>query len=97
MTTRLRDLPGLGPKTEQQLISVGITTPTELIKAGAIAVFQRLIDHGDKPSLNFLYALVGAIHNQHWQTIAKTQKQQLLYQLDGYQALLALFAENNTK
>ena len=97
MPARLRDLPGLGPKTEQQLHAIGITTPAELIAAGAIPVFQRLIAHGDKPSLNFLYALVGAIHNQHWQSIAKTQKHQLLYQLDGYQALLALFEDSSTK
>lgn len=92
--SKLRDLKGLGPKSEKMLIGVGINTEEELRVLGAIGAFIRLKKESRvKPSLTFLYALVGAIEGEHWLKIAKHEKSQLLMELEGYQALEALFEE----
>ena len=91
---RLRDLPGLGPKSEEWLTEVGIKTPEQLKKIGAVEAFIKLKNESrSKPSLNFLYALVGAIEGEHWLRIAKTEKSLLLMELDGYDELEKLFKE----
>jgi len=40
-----------------------------------------------KPSLNFLYAMVGALENVNWTSVAKKDKYRLLMELDGYKEL----------
>ena len=91
---QLRDLPGLGPKSEELLIEIGIRTPDELKQIGAVEAFIKLRQQSrSKPSLNFLYALVGAIEGEHWLRIAKTEKSRLLMELDGYEELEKLFRE----
>lgn len=85
---KLRDLKGLGSKSESLLFEVGITTEEELRSIGAVRAFIRLKNECSvKPSLNFLYALVGALEGEHWLTIAKNEKGRLLMELDGYNEL----------
>ncbi len=82
---KLRDMKGLGLKTEQQLQAIGVNTPDELKRMGAVPVFLALQRASDKPvSLNFLYALVGAIEDRHWQEVAKQEKSRLIQELEGY-------------
>jgi DNA transformation protein len=89
--TKLRELKGLGPKSEQQLVDVGVCTVEELRALGAVRTFIRLRERSVvKPSLNFLYALVGALEGEHWLNIAKTEKGRLLMELDGYDELQRL-------
>ena len=91
---KLRDLPGLGPKSEAWLIEVGIETPDSLKAVGAIRAFIRLKKEcSTKPSLNFLYALVGAIEGEHWLKVAKSEKGRLLVELDGYRELEEMLKE----
>lgn len=93
---RLRDLKGLGQKSEQDLIEVGVTSPTELHNIGAVCAFMKLHKaNKPKPSLNFLYALVGAIENKHWTEITRTEKSNLLMQIEGHRELEELFASEN--
>jgi len=85
---KLRDLKGLGLKTEQCLIAVGILTPDDLAEIGAIRAFIKLRDQSNvKPSLNFLYALVGALEDEHWVKIAQKEKGRLLIELEGFKEL----------
>ncbi|MEE8058462.1 MAG: TfoX/Sxy family protein [Pseudomonadales bacterium] len=85
---KLRELKGLGSKSEKSLREIGINTPEDLEKAGAVRAFIRLKKECSiKPSLNFLYALVGALENKHWVDIAKTEKGRLLMELEGYREL----------
>lgn len=87
----LSKLKGLGPKSEEQLNQIGITTLAELKAVGPVHVFLRLKQQSDRaPSLNFLYAMVGAIENKHWLEIAKTERCRLLTELDGIEALAEL-------
>ena len=90
--SKLRDLKGLGPKSEMLLIEVGINTEEELRALGAIRAFIRLKrESSSKPSLNFLYAMVGALEGEHWLNVAKYEKGQLLMELEGYKELEELF------
>lgn len=89
----LTDLPGLGPKSAAYLAQIGIYTAAQLRAEGAIPVFIRLRKSCQPPpSLNFLYALVGAIEGEHWLKVAKQDKWQLLMELEGYRELEAMFA-----
>ena len=90
---RLRDLPGLGPKSEQYLALVGIETPSQLKALGAIPAFLKLKSQNPRVSFNFLYALVGAIEGEHWLTIAKREKSRLIMELDGYESLAEVMGE----
>ncbi len=83
---------GLGPKSESWLIEVGIHTPDELREIGAIRAYIRLKNEcSTPPSLNFLYAIVGAIEGKNWLKIAKHEKGRLLTELEGYRELEELF------
>ena len=88
---RLRDLKGLGPTSEKHLQAIGISSPEELKKIGAVQAFIKLKKLSTtKPSLLFLYALVGAIEDKHWVNIARNEKERLLTELEGYQELEGL-------
>lgn len=88
---KLHDMRGLGPKSEGMLREVGIYTPSELLEIGAVRAFIKLRrDGSEKPGLNFLYALVGAIEDRHWLDVAKKDKGRLLLALEGYAECQAL-------
>lgn len=91
---RLRDLPGLGPKSEAWLIEVGITSPEVLRAVGPIGAFIALRKHcSTRPGMNFLYALVGATEGKHWLAVAREEKSQLIMALEGYRELEQLLNE----
>ena len=87
--TTLEDLPGLGPKSAQCLQQVGIHTRADLEAIGPVKAYVLVERNctGLKPSLNLLYALVGALEGKHWQEIAKKEKGRLLLELDGYREM----------
>ena len=94
ITVKLSDLKGLGPKSEEWLHEVGIKTPDDLRPIGAIRAFIRLKKECSvTPSLNFLYAMVGAIEETHWAEIAKNEKSRLLTELEGYRELEKILKE----
>ena len=96
-TVKLRDLKGLGPKSEGWLNEVGILTPDDLRSIGAVRAFIKLKKEcSAKPSLNFLYAMVGAIEERHWAEIAKSEKGRLLIELEGYRELEQILMEEGT-
>jgi len=95
--TRLRDLPGLGLKTEQALACAGVQTVDDLKAIGPLMTFYRLRTYAMKdgrsgPSINFLYALVGAVEGTSWIEVARTQREQLLAELDSLEQMELLFA-----
>lgn len=85
---KLMNLKGLGPKSSKYLNEVGVFTRSDLEKLGPVKAFIKLQSEAKiKPSLNFLYAMVGALADVHWTTIAQTEKSRLLLELDGYKEL----------
>jgi len=94
----LSQLKGLGPKSEQWLNEVGIHTQDDLARVGPVRAFLRLQQARNmQPSLNFLYAMVGALENEHWIDIAKTEKGRLLLELDGFKDLQKMLLEEGIK
>lgn len=75
---RIRDLRNLGPRTEAQLAEIGIYTPTQLRRAGALATFIRLRRASGTRSLNALWALRGALEpwpeGEDWREVARSDQ-----------------------
>ncbi len=94
----LSKLKGLGPKSERCLNEIGIHTVAELKAIGPIEAFVRLCNEGHiKPSLNFLYALVGALEDRSWQEVARNDKTRLLLELEDYRELRMIFSESGMR
>ncbi|MEM7612126.1 MAG: TfoX/Sxy family protein [Pseudomonadota bacterium] len=91
--TRLRDLPGLGPQSEKMLAKVGIVDESDLARVGPVRGFLMLRKLGLNPSLNLLYAMTGALSGQSWQETARSQRTQLLLELEGFNDLKRMFEE----
>lgn len=85
MEQKLSALKGLGPKSEKHLNEVGIYTKSDLKEIGPVKAFIKLKrECSVKPSLNFLYAMIGAINDVHWTRIAHREKGRLLMELEDY-------------
>ena len=99
----LKDLPGLGPKSQQMLVEAGIDSVETLRTLGPISAFMQVkryqaqLDQPKNASLNLLYALVGAVEGEHWLSVAQEQKAQLIMQLEGYAELEKLFQQEGKK
>ena len=91
-TEKLNELKGLGPKSVQCLNEISIYTKSDLEKIGPVCAFLKLKNECQtmKPSLNILYAMIGALEDTHWKTIAKNEKIRLLMELEDYQDLETL-------
>jgi len=82
---KISELKNLGGKSEQVLFDIGIKTASELETTGALQAFLLLKQAGNiNPSLNFLYAMVGAIENKHWSQVRQTSKAKLLLALEEH-------------
>jgi DNA transformation protein len=79
---RVRDMKGLGPKTERILSEIGITSAERLRSADPFEIYARLKEHDPSTSLNFLYALIGAIEERHWRDIMLERKLEILLRLE---------------
>ena len=87
---KLRHLRGLGPKSESALNDIGIFSKEDLKQIGPVRAYIKLQQASSvKVSLNFLYAMVGALEDKDWLTIAKHDKQALLMALEGFKELEA--------
>jgi len=81
-------LQGLGPAAEKSLNAIGIYTKKDLEEIGAVNALMKLERECNfKPHLNFLYAMVGALENKSWLEIAKTERERLIYEIEGYKEL----------
>jgi DNA transformation protein len=64
------------------LASAGINTAEDLRAIGAVSAFLAVKKAGLPISLNLLWALEGALTDQHWKDIAKAERTRLLIALD---------------
>ncbi len=79
---QIADLNSLGSKSQAWLNQIGIYNRQQIAEIGPIQVYRLLQKTpGANPSLNMLYALVGALEDRHWQEVAKTDKTRLLTEL----------------
>jgi len=92
---KVADLKNLGFKSAQVLERIGIYHADELKSVGALQAFVRLKEETNiNPSLNFLYAMVGAIEDKHWSKVCQTDKAKLLLALEEHKELQALFKDD---
>lgn len=80
-----KELPGLGPRSLAMLTAAGIKDRATLEKTGSVAAYLRVKRAGQPATLNLLWALEGALTQQHWQTVAREERTRLLLALDAAQ------------
>jgi DNA transformation protein len=80
--SRLRDLKGFGPKSEEILAQVGIESVAQFMQVDAFELYADLKKTVKGTGLNSIYAILGAQQNVHWQEVARTQKYEILLRLD---------------
>ena len=81
----IADLPNLGPKSQDILASVGITSLARLRELGSVAAYALAKNSGASVSLNLLWALEGALTGLSWQDVARVQRTSLLLALDEHE------------
>lgn len=79
---RLRDMKGLGPRSEEWLALVGIATPEALRAADPFDVYARLQARVPGFHLNGLYALIGAIEDRNWIEVKRERRTDILLRLE---------------
>jgi DNA transformation protein len=80
---RLRDLPNLGPRSEEWLRSVGITDVAMLAEVGPVEAYRRLLDAQIRGlSLNALWAMEGALEGVDWRLLPPERRQELRDELE---------------
>lgn len=75
-------LRNLGPASSRMLAAAGIATPEALRALGSVAAYAAVQRAGQRPSLNLLWALEGALADRDWRDIAQHERTALLMQLD---------------
>ncbi|WP_108125357.1 TfoX/Sxy family protein [Saccharospirillum mangrovi] len=87
----LTQLRGLGPKSAVMLAAIDIHDRADLERLGPVRAYLKLKQETDfNPSLNLLYAMVGALEDRHWADITPAEKVSLLMEMDGYRELLTI-------
>lgn len=79
---RLKDLKGFGPKSEEILAQVNINSVEEFMAIDPFELYRQLKQSVKGTGLNSIYAIIGAREDIHWQEVAKTQKEEILFKLD---------------
>lgn len=71
----LEALTNLGKISSRQLAEIGIKSEADLRATGAVAAYLRLKEHfGRGVSLNYLYALDGALKGVRWDLMPETER-----------------------
>ncbi len=81
----ISDLPNLGPKSQKMLERAGIVSLDQLRNLGSVAAFVQVKRAGNKPSLNLLWALEGALSGLGWQVVAREHRTSLLLALETHE------------
>jgi DNA transformation protein and related proteins len=81
---RLSALLGLGPQSEKMLNAAGIRDERQLRRIGALAAYTRVLQSGQRVSLNLLWALAGALSDSHWARLPRDERSSLLRQYDAW-------------
>ena len=83
MEPKIKNLKGLGDKSEAMLASIGIHSVESFMKADPFELYAKLSKSNDSGvSLNLLYAMIGAQEDVHWQDVKKMRKTEILLRLD---------------
>jgi DNA transformation protein and related proteins len=83
----LASMRGLGPASAKMIAQAGVTTSVALKKADLYQLYARIKQQQPKVSINLLYAMIGAVENEDWRTIAKERRSEVLMRLDDLSLL----------
>jgi DNA transformation protein and related proteins len=76
-TFELAKLRNLGEVSARALNRVGIHTEAELREMGSVNAYRLVVLHGHDPSLNFLWAMEGALRGISWLDIPRADRERL--------------------
>lgn len=82
---------GLGKHSIKMLLAADICSAEQLQELGSVRAFIKVHSAQQKPSLNFLWALEGALQKRSWIDISQNDRTTLLLILDELEHL-----HNNT-
>lgn len=83
MGTDLTTLKGIGPKSREWLVAVGITTVEQLDALGSVAAYRQVqAAFPARVSLNLLWSLEAALLGIDWRALNPDHKQYLLDKLN---------------
>ena len=68
----------LGPTSARYLQQMGVYTLGDLKSLGPVAAYVSLLQSHVKPSLNLLWAMMGAVEQRDWREINAIEKSQAL-------------------
>jgi DNA transformation protein and related proteins len=77
-----QSLHGLGPKSTLALAQIGIRSLEELRRRDVYQVYKLLKENAPGTSLNFMYALIGAVEGRHWLEVQRQDRTEILRRLD---------------
>jgi len=80
--SRLRDLKGFGPKSEEILAQVDINSVEQFFEIDPYDLYAILKAKVKGTGLNSIYAIIGAREDLHWQEVSRTRKEEILMKLD---------------
>ncbi len=90
----ISELPGLGAKSAHMLAAAGITSVDRLRYKGAVGAFLAVKNSGQRPSLNLLWALEGALTGVPWQEVSRQHRTSLLLALEKAETELLVVARD---
>ena len=86
-------LRNIGPTSSGELREIGIKTRDQLVTTGIEETTRRLLfrfGSEKKISVNYLYALEGAIHDHDWRDITPPRKEELRRMLETLRSELTV-------
>ncbi|HEX2919693.1 MAG TPA: TfoX/Sxy family protein [Bacteroidales bacterium] len=77
MNDELTKMPNIGKTLADKLISVGITTPNDLIDTGSQDAMIKIKTIDPNACINMLFALEGAVQGIRWHDLDEDKKLEL--------------------
>jgi DNA transformation protein len=81
----IESMRNMGPRTAQQLASVGINTIDKFRALGAVAAYVAVKRGCSNVGMNMLWVLEGALQDVHWEEVARQHGARLLGELEQYE------------
>lgn len=81
----IESMRNLGPRSAQQLASVGINTIEKFRAMGSVEAYVKLVRGCSNVGMNMLWALEGALTNTHWEAVQREHGPRLLKILEQYE------------
>jgi DNA transformation protein len=83
MDDELQRMKNLGKTSAQWLHAAGIHNTADLRRLGAVKAYRAVRTRGFNVSKTLLYAIEGALEDQHWSALSVERKQALKLEIDG--------------